>query len=278
MDFQQRIAEATQYRDQTKASYDRAKTETGQAQAAYDTAFSTAPTYQTVYEQAKLQNGNSQEIADAQNSYTQAKQSTDTIKSMIDNLPTSITQQFGGTGLTQAQRDMAKQKQLQDLNKSFTQYNADYEVKFNNYNSMVDKAFDTSLDVANKNYDSYWDGVRRKFSDWQTTIKSQESWEKMYYGSQSQLQKVQLEYDNWQFQQRQMQQQREFESWLNNFKASQSQAAINGKRAGQAYAENQARLKSEADTRFRNDTALFQQGKLSTTEYLKRMDAGLYRT
>lgn len=278
MDFQQRIAEATQYRDQTKASYDAAQRQTGQAQSAYDTAISTAPTYQTIYEQSKLQNGNSQEIADAKNTYTQAKQSTDTIKSMIDNLPTSITQQFGGTGLTQAQRDMAKQKQLQDLNKSFTQYNADYEVKFNNYNDMVDKAFDTSLDVANKNYDSYWDGVRRKFGDWQTSIKNQENWSSMYNTSQSQLSKVQSEYQTWQIKQQTLQMQREFEQWRNDFAAQQRATAANGARAGQAYAENAARLKAEADNRFRTDTALFQQGKLSTTEYLRRMDAGQYRT
>ncbi len=278
MDFQQRIAEATQYRDQTKASYDAAKSQTGQAQSAYDTSISTAPTYQTIYEQSKLQNGNSQEIADAKNTYTQAKESTDTIKSMIDNLPTSITQQFGGTGLTQAQRDMAKTKQLQDLNKSFTQYNADYEVKFNNYNSMVDKAFDTSLDVANKNYDSYWDGVRRKFSDWQTSIKNQDQWEKMYYTSQSQLQKTQLEYDNYQFQQRQIQQQREFEQWMTNFKIGQSNSAANAKRAGQEYAENAARKKADADARFKADSAAFGAGKMTSTEFLRRMDAGAYRT
>lgn len=278
MDFQQRIAEATQYRDQTKGAYDQAKQQTGQAQSAYDTSISTAPTYQTVYEKHKQNLTNTQEIADMNNSWKQARESTDTIKGMIDNLPTSITQQFGGTGLTQAQRDMAKSQQLSDLSKQFTQYNADYEMKFTNYNETVDKAFDSALDVANKDYDSYWDGVRRKFGDWQTSIKNQDEWEKMYYTSTSQLQNTQLEYDNYQFQQRQMNQQREFEQWMTNFKINQSNTAGNGARAGQAYAENAAKKKADADTRFRNDTAAFQSGKLSTTEYLKRMDAGLYRS
>ena len=278
MDFQTRIAEATQYRDQTKGAYDRAKTETGQAQSAYDTSFSTAPTYQTIYEKHKQSLTNTQEIADMKNSWQQARESTDTIKSMIDKLPGSITQQFGGTGLTQAQRDMAKQKQLGDLSKQFTQYNADYEMKFANYNETVDKAFDSALDVANKDYDSYWDGVRRKFTDWQTSIKNQDQWEKMYYTSQSQLQKTQLEADNYRFQQQQMNQQREFEQWMTNFKIGQSNSAAAAQRAGQEYAESAARKKADADTRFRNDTAAFQSGKLSTTEYLRRMDAGLYRT
>lgn len=278
MDFQQRIAEATRYRDQTKGSYDRAKRETGQAQSAYDTAFSTAPKYQTVYEKAKQQSVNTQEISDMENSWKQAKENTDMLKTMVDKLPESITQQFGGTGLTQAQRDMAKQKQYGDLNKQFTQYNADYEAKFTDYNQTVDKAFDTALDVANKNYDSYWDGVRRKFTDWQSSIKNQEKWEKMYYTSQSQLSDVQIAYDSWKMDQEIMRMEREFEQWQNDFAAMQRQGTINSQRAGQAYAENAATKKAQADARFAKDTALFQQGKLSTSEYLRRMDAGLYRS
>jgi hypothetical protein len=278
MDFQQRIAEATAYRDQTKGAYDQAKEQTGQAQSAYDTAFTTAPTYQTVYEQNKQSLTNTQEIADMNNSWKQAKESTDTIKGMIDKLPGSITQQFGGTGLTQAQRDMAKSKQLSDLSKQFTQYNADYQMKFTDYNQTVDKAFNSALDVANKSYDSYWDGVRMKYTDWQTSIKNQDEWQKMYYTSTSQLQKTQGDYDNYRFQQQQMNQQREFETWMTNFKINQSNTAGNGARAGQAFSEDAARKKADADTRFRNDTAAFQSGKLSSTEYLKRMDAGLYRS
>lgn len=278
MDFQQRIAEAERYADQTKGAYDKAKTETGQAQSAYDTSFSTAPKYQTVYEQYKNEFTNTQEIADMKNSWQQAKDSSQTIKTMVDKLPESITQQFGGTGLTQAQRDMAKSKQYSDLSKQFTQYDANYQVQFTNYNETVDKAFDQALDVANKDYDSYWDGVRTKFNDWQTSIKNQEEWSKLYYGSQSQLQDVRTDYDNYKFQQDIMRQEREFEQWMHNFQMNQSAIAGNGARAGQAYAENAATKKAEADARFRNDTALFQQGKLSTTEYLRRMDAGQYRT
>lgn len=278
MDYQQRIAAATQYRDQTKASYDQAQQQTGYAQSAYDTAMSTAPTYQTIYEKHKQELTETQDIADAKNSYMQAKEITDNTRTMIDKLPQSITQQFGGTGLTQAQRDMAKQKQLEDLSKQFTQYDANYQVKFADYNSQVDRAFDSALDVANKDYDSYWDGVRMKFNDWQTSIKNQEQWEKLYYGSQSQLHSVQLEYDNYQFQQKLIQQQREFEQWMNNFKANQRNTAAAGQMAAADYGVQQARATAEAEARFKKDTALFQQGKLSVNEYLKRMDAGLYRS
>jgi hypothetical protein len=278
MDFKQRINEATTYRDQTKASYDKAKKETGKAQSAYDTSFSTAPKYQTVLEQQKQSLTNTQEIADLNNSWKQSKETTDGLKTQIDKLPESITQQFGGTGLTQAQRDMAKSQQLGDLSKQFTQYNANYETQFTNYNDTVDKAFDSALDVSNKQYDSYWDGVRRKYSDWQTSIGNQDKWSELYGSSKSQLQKTQMDYDNDKFQQQQMQEEREFETWMNNFKAGQTQSAANARKAGQAYAESSAKKKADADNSFRTDTAAFQSGKLSTTEYLKRMDAGKYRS
>ena len=277
MDYQQRIADATLYRDQTQDSYEAAKSQTGQAQAAYDTAMSTAPTYQTIYEKHRQELTNTQEIADMNNSWKQAKESTDTLKTMVDKLPESITQQFGGTGLTQAQRDMAKQQQYGELSKQFTQYNADYETKFADYNKTVDAAFDSALDVSNKEYDSYWDGVRQKFSTWQMSIQNQANWEKLFYTSQSQLQSVQLEADNYKFQQQLMQQQRDFETWMTNFKIGQTNSAANAKKAAADYAVTQANNTAAAKQRFATDTALFQAGKLTSTEYLRRMDAGQYR-
>lgn len=278
MDFERRIQEAKQYADQTKGAWDAAKKETGIAQSDYNTSFTTAPNYQTYYEKYKQDFQNSDEITGLKNTWQQTKDTVDTIKTSIDKLPESIGQSFGGTSLTQAQRDMAKQKQLQELNKSFTQYNANYQAQFADYNQRVDAAFDQALDVANKDYDSYWDGVRRKFDVWQTSIANEEQWSSMYYTSQSQLSKVESEYRVWQIQQETIRMQREFEEWQNNFAAQQRASTANAKIAAQNYAEGQAKKKADAERRFATDTALFQQGKLSSSEYLRRMDAGLYRT
>jgi hypothetical protein len=278
MDFERRIQEAKQHVDQTKGAWDAAKKETGIAQSDYDTSFSTAPNYQTYYEKYKQDFQNSDEILGLKSTWQQTKDTVDTIRTTIDKLPESIGQMFGGTSLTQAQRDMAKQQQLQQLNKSFTQYNANYQTQFADYNKRVDDAFDQALDVANKDYDSYWDGVRRKFDVWQTSIKNEEQWSSMYYTSQSQLSKVESDYRIWQIQQETIRMQREFEEWQNNFAAQQRASTASAKKAAADWAENQARKDREANQRFATDTALFQQGKLSVNEYMRRMDAGLYRT
>lgn len=278
MDFDKRIQEAKQHVDQTKGAWDAAKKETGIAQSDYDKSFSTAPSYQTYYEQYKQEFQNSEEITGLKSTWEQTKQAVDSIKTSIDKLPESIGQSFGGTSLTQAQRDMAKQKQLQGLTQSFMQYDANYQAQFADYNKRVNQAFDQALDVANKDYDSYWDGVRRKFDVWQTSIANEEQWSSMYYTSQSQLSKVESEYRIWQIQQETIRMQREFEEWRNNFAAQQRASTASAKIAAQEYAESQAKKKADAERRFATDTALFQQGKLSSSEYIRRMDAGLYRS
>lgn len=278
MDFQQRIQQAQQYVDQTKGSWDKAKKETGIAQSDYNKSFTTAPDYQTYYEQYKQEFQNSDEILGLKNTWEQTKETVDTLKTTIDKLPESTNQMFGGTSLTQAQRDMAKQKQLQKLNESFTQYNANYQSQFADYNKKVSDAFDQSIDVANKDYDSYWDGVRRKFDVWQTSIKNEDEWSSMYYGAKSQLSSVQSEYNIWKIQQETIRMQREFEEWQNNFAAQQRASTANAKIAAQQSREARAKKDRDAKARFNKDTALFQQGKLSTSEYLRRMDAGLYRS
>lgn len=72
--------------------------------------------------------------------------------------------------------------------------------------------------------------------------------------------------------------QREFEEWRNNFAAQQRASTANAKIAAANSAEAAAKKKADADARFKKDTYLFQQGQLSVSEYMRRMDAGLYRS
>lgn len=278
MDFGRRIQEAQQHVDQTKGAWDAAKQETGIAQSNYDTSFTTAPDYQTYYEKYKQEFENSAEITGMKSTWEATKSTVDTLKTNIDKLPETIGQSFGGTSLTQAQRDMAKQQQLQKLNKSFSQYSASADSQFADYNKSVDAAFDQSIDVANKDYDSYWDGVRRKFDLWNTSIANEDEWSSMYYQSQTQLSSVESEQRIWQIQQETIRMQREFEEWQNNFAATQRASTANAKIAAANSAEAAAKKKADADGRFKKDTYLFQQGQLSVSEYMRRMDAGQYRS
>lgn len=266
MDFQTRIADANLHRDQTKGSYDAAKQQTQQSMTDYNKMFDQSPQFQTIYDQTKAKYTDSAEIQQMKSTWETAKSQVDSTRTMIDKLPESIGQQFGGTGLTQAQRDKARQQQLGNLSKQFQQYDANYQVSFANYDDTVEKAFNTSLDVANKEYDSYWDGVRAKYSEWQTRLSSENQLAKMYYDSRSAASKVQSEYDVWQMKQQSMQQQKEFVTWQNNFASMQRKQAADRAIASSNYARQVA--KDAADKKLRWATAVsdYQSGKINATQ------------
>ncbi|ATW62240.1 hypothetical protein CQ476_39 [TM7 phage DolZOral124_53_65] len=278
MDFQRRIQEAKRFVDQTKANLDRARGEARAAQADYNKSISVAPKYQNYYDKYKQEFTQSEEISELKSTWQKSKEAVDDIRTSIDKLPESIGQSFGGTSLTQAQRDMARKQQLQQLNESFMQYNANYEAQFADYNKRVDQAFDRALDVANKDYDSYWDGVRRKFSLWQTSIDNEKKWSEMAYKSRSQLSEVENSYRAWRIQQDIIRMERDFEIWQNNFAAQQRAETARAAKAAADRQESAIRREREANRRHATDTVLFQQGRMSAKEYLRRVDAGLYRT
>ena len=178
MDFERRIQEAQQHVDQTRGAYERAQRETGQAMDNYNQSITTAPNFQTYYEKYKQQYQDTAEIRAAKSTWQNTKEAVDALRTRIDKLSESINQQFGGTFLTAAQRERAKQQQNQELSSQFTQYNAAYQTQFADYNKKVEDAFNTSMDVANKDYDRYWKVVRKKFDIWRAAIKNEEQWNK----------------------------------------------------------------------------------------------------
>lgn len=242
----------------------------------YNQSITTAPNFQTYYEKYKQQYQDTAEIRAAKSTWQNTKEAVDALRTRIDKLSESINQQFGGTFLTAAQRERAKQQQNQELSSQFTQYNAAYQTQFADYNKKVEDAFNTSMDVANKDYDRYWKVVRKKFDIWKAAIKNEEQWNKMYWTSQSQLRQTQNEYQNWRMQQEIMQRQREFVAWQNQFAAQQRAAMSSSMRAANDWAEQRARDSRAARQRFADDSSLFRQNKLSAREFTSRMSRGVY--
>ena len=276
MDFERRIQEAQRHVDETRGAYERAQQETGRALTDYDQSITTAPNFQTYYEKYKQQYQDTAEIRQAKSTWESTKQAVDSIRTRIDKLAESINQQFGGTSMTAAQRQLAKDKQNQELNKQFTQYNTSYQTQVASYNKKVDDAFNVSMEVANKDYDRYWKVVRKKFEVWKTAISNENQWKQMEQTSHDQLRRVQNDYQNYRTQQMIMQMQREFIRWQNSFAAMQRSQAYNSMKSASDWGEEQARNSRDARQRFSNDTSLFQQGKLSASEYTSRMSRGLY--
>lgn len=263
MDFQQRIADATRHRDQTRASYARAQEDTRRAQAEYDQAFSTAPQFSTLYEQQKNQLTNTTDIQNAKNDYTKARENVDLVRSQIDTLSESTRQMFGGTALTQAQRDAYRERQNKLLSAQFKQYDANYQAKFANYNKLVDDAFNTSMNVANKNYDSYWDKVRTKMNVWQQNIANEKQVSDAVRQAENELFRADQAYRDYQMQQRILQRKREFEQWMHNFKMQQinSRVAL-ARQAADSEAAMEQRMR---DDRLHNSQLIrnFQSNKMS---------------
>lgn len=277
MDWQQRIQEAQRYVDQTYSSYHQAQQQSQQAMNAYNQAFSNNPDYQTIYDQYKKEFTESAELTKDKSAYEKAKGLLDSIKTQINNLSTTISQRFGGTGLTQQQRDKYKEQQYNQLNQMFTQYSADYQVKFENYQDKVDKAFSQALDVANNQYDNYWDNARRKFSVWQQSLQNENQLKDFASSADVQLFMLQNQYASWKIQQDYMQMVRESEERLNQLAevSRQKQWDIEKSYADAAVANAQA-LASRAEAYNRDRTAL-DNGQLSYEEYYSRVASGAYK-
>lgn len=277
MDWQQRIQEAQRYVDQTYSSYHQAQQQSQQAMNAYNQAFSNNPDYQTIYDQYKKEFTESAELTKDKSAYEKAKGLLDSIKTQINNLSTTISQRFGGTGLTQQQRDKYKEQQYNQLNQMFTQYSADYQVKFENYQDKVDKAFSQALDVANKQYDSYWNNARRKFSVWQQSLQNENQLKDFASSADVQLFMLQNQYASWKIQHDYMQMVRESEERLNQLAevSRQRQWDIEKSYADAKVANAQA-LASRAEAYNRDRTAL-DNGQLSYEEYYSRVASGAYK-
>lgn len=280
-EYQLNIQKAQQYVDQTNAGYQRATQETKSAQSAYEKAFSSTPDYGTLYDQYKDQYTKDPELENMKNSYLLAKDNVDSVRTRIDKLSDSINQQFGGTSLTEAQREMFKQKQLQGLQRQFTQYNANYNVQFRDYQKSVDRAFNQALDVTNKSYDNYWNIVKIKYDTWNERIKTEEKWSDSLSTANIQLDKANFNYNMYKREQEWLETLRKHEERMNQINREYVNATYNIKAT--AEASNAKRMKEEEDRKARQqkfayDTKLFQSGKLSASEYMRRMDAGLYRS
>lgn len=276
MNWQQRLQDAQRYVDQTYASYNQAQQQSQQALNDYNQSFASNPNYQDIYDQYKKQYTESEDIIRGKGTYEKARDAVNSIKTRINNLSTSINQQFGGTALTQEQRDKYKDQQYDQLNQKFTQYNADYQVKYEDYQSKVNKAFSEALDVTNKQYDSYWYITRRKFNDWKQSLDNVNKWKELASNAESQRNILQSSYNHWQFEQDIMRQQRESEIRLNQTAARNRQLILQQQQNIASQQRAKAERVAAAKAAWARDNALLNSGKMSAAEFGANMDSGKY--
>ena len=88
----------------------------------------------------------------------------------MNKLPESIRQQYGGTGLTEAQRARAMGDQQSQMANTYNYLNTNYQNATADYNDLANRAMQEVFNVAGGNYQSQEDALGALQSAWSTLL------------------------------------------------------------------------------------------------------------
>lgn len=170
MDFGNRISEAQGSANSSKNTYNEYAQQAGQAGGKFNDAFDNRQGYGDIYSQARDQYYNTDEINAARNTYQNARGAVDQLNTTINKMPESIRQQYGGTGLTEAQRSRALSSQYQDNANTYNMLNTNYSNASSDYNDLASRAMQEVQNVAGGNYQSQEDALNSLQGAWNTLL------------------------------------------------------------------------------------------------------------
>lgn len=170
MDFGQRITDAQNTSNASMKSYNQYAKEAGAAGTKYNDAFDDRQSYGDIYQQARDQYYDTDEINAARGTYQGARDAVDAMNTTINKLPESIRQQYGGTGLTEAQRSRAMSDQYSQNANTFNLLNTNYQNASADYQDLANRALQEVFNVAGGNYQSQEDALGMLQSAWQTLL------------------------------------------------------------------------------------------------------------
>lgn len=170
MDFGQRIQEAQNASNTSMNSYNQYAQEAAAAGGKYDTAFDTRQNYGDIYQQARDKYMNTDEINAARGTYQGARDAVDQMNTTINKLPESIRQQYGGTGLTEAQRARAMGDQYEQNANTMNYLGTNYNNASADYNELVNRGMQETQNVAGGNYQSQEDALGALQQVWSTLL------------------------------------------------------------------------------------------------------------
>lgn len=238
MDYQARINDYNAQIGQAQGNYDTVNQQAGGAYNQFNTALGNAQNYGDIYSQARNQYMNTDEMNAARDASNNARNAVDQVNTTINKLPESIRQQYGGTGLTEAQRQRALSTQYQDMSNTYNMLNTNYGNARQDYSDLVNRAMAEVANVAGGNYQSQQDRLGALQSTWGTLLgQSNEAYNRILqnrgllgdvYGQkqQSEQAEARLAFDRWAKQQ-DLQRAREAEQaqlGLQRYLANQAQA------------------------------------------------------
>jgi hypothetical protein len=154
-------------------SYTQAAQQAGQANTKYNDAFNSRQNYGDIYQQARDKYMNTDEINAARGTYQGAREAVDQMNTTINKLPESIRQQYGGTGLTEAQRARAMGDQYQQNANTANYLNTNYQNASSDYNDLANRSMQEVQNVAGGNYQGQQDALGMLQSAWSTLLGQQ---------------------------------------------------------------------------------------------------------
>lgn len=170
MDFGQRIKDAQSATNTSMDSYNKANQQAGQAGTKYNDAFDSRQNYGDIYTDARNQYMNTDEINAARGTYQGAREAVDQMNTTMNKLPESIRQQYGGTGLTEAQRARAMGDQYSQNANTMNFLGTNYQNASADYNDLTSRAMQEVQNVAGGNYQSQEDALGALQSAWATML------------------------------------------------------------------------------------------------------------
>jgi len=170
MDFGKRISDAQGSANASKQSYNQYEKEAGSAGKKYNSAFDGRQNYGDIYADARNEYMNTDEINAARGTYQGARDAVDQMNTTMNKLPESIRQQYGGTGLTEAQRSRAMGDQQSQMSNTANYLGTNYQNAATDYNDLSNRALQEVFNVSGGNYQSQEDGLNALQSAWSTLL------------------------------------------------------------------------------------------------------------
>ena len=170
MDFGNRISEAQGSVNTSKNTYNQYAQQADQAGTKFNDAFDNRQSFDDVFQGNLDKYYNNAEVTGARDSYQNARAAVDQLNTTINKMPESIRQQYGGTGLTEAQRQRALSDQYSQNANTYNMLNTNYSNASSDYNDLANRAMQEVMNVAGGNYQSQEDGLNSLQSVWQTLL------------------------------------------------------------------------------------------------------------
>lgn len=209
MDYGTRIAEATNTKNASYGTYNQYAGQADQAKANYDQQFDQRQGYGDIYDAARQKYMNTDEINNARGTYQNSRDAIDQMNTTINKLPESIRQQYGGTGLTEAQRARALGDQHAQMANTYNYLNTNYQNASSDYNTLRNEGLQQAMHTADTENSNQWQALDALQNNWQTLLGQRNTSYGQYQQDLASLAGINTERDNADWKQKQM----DFDRW-----------------------------------------------------------------